>query len=67
MLCSAALEASDDRVRDHCTGLLQRCLENQNNLYNIMHQKGWYKVEAAPQELLTRAQQHISTTQTQMQ
>lgn len=66
MLCSATLEASDANVRAHCAGLLQKCLENQHNLYNLMNQKGWYKIEAAPQEMLTRAQQTIST-QAQMQ
>ena len=67
MLCSASLEASDANIRNHCTGLLQKCLENQHNLFNIMNQKGWYKVETAPQEMLTKAQQNMTTMQTQIQ
>jgi spore coat protein CotF len=66
MICSAALESSDANVRAHCIGLLQKCLDNQHNLYNIMNQKGWYKVEAAPSEMLTKARQSLSM-QAQMQ
>lgn len=67
MLCSAALEAADANIKNHCSGLLQKCLENQHNLFDIMSQKGWYKVETAPQELLTKAQQNMTTMQSQMQ
>jgi spore coat protein CotF len=67
MLCSAALEAQDDQVRNHASGLLNKCLQNQKNLFNIMNQKGWYKVPQAPQELYNDAQQKFSNMQSQMQ
>jgi spore coat protein CotF len=66
MLCHAALEGVDDQVRNHASGLLSKTLQNQKNLFNIMNQKGWYKVDSAPQEMLTSAQQKFTTMQAQM-
>jgi spore coat protein CotF len=67
MLGHAAVEASCDQVKNHATGLLNKSLQNQHNLFNIMNQKGWYKVDSAPQELYNSAQQKLTTMQTQMQ
>jgi spore coat protein CotF len=67
MLCHATLEGSCDQVRNHASGLLNKSLQNQQNLFNIMSQKGWYKVDSAPQELYTSAQQKFTAMQTQMQ
>ncbi len=66
MLTHAVLEGACDQVRDHASGLLNKSLQNQQNLFNIMSQKGWYKVDTAPQELLTSAQQRFTTMQAQM-
>ncbi|MGD0622763.1 MAG: spore coat protein [Thermacetogeniaceae bacterium] len=66
MLCHAALEGSCDQVRNHASGLLNKCLQNQQNLFSIMNQKGWYKVDSAPQELYNSAQQKFTAMQTQM-
>lgn len=67
MLCTAALEGAHEQVRNHASGLLNKCIQNQKNLYDIMNQKGWYKVEAAPQELFDNAQQKFTIMQSQMQ
>lgn len=66
-LCSAVTESSNDKVRSHTTNLLNKALEDQKNLYNFMNQKGWYKVESAPQQEISRAQQSFSSMQSQMQ
>ncbi len=67
MLCHATLEGSCDQVRNHASSLLNKSLQNQQNLFSIMSQKGWYKVDVAPQELYTSAEQKFATMQAQMQ
>jgi len=67
MLCTAAMESANDNVRNHILGLLNKSLENQNNLFQIMNKKGWYKVEAAAQEEYNRAQQNLNTMTSQLQ
>jgi spore coat protein CotF len=66
MLSHAAVESSCDTVMNHASGLLNKSLQNQHNLFNLMSQKGWYKVDNAPQELYNSAQQKFSTMQTQI-
>lgn len=66
-LCTAALESNSDQVRNHITGLLNKAIQNQKALYQIMSSKGWYNVEAAPQEQYNRIQQSVTTMQSQMQ
>ncbi len=66
-LCTAATESACDKVRTHTTNLLNKTLENQRNLFNFMNQKGWYKVETAPQQEMSRIQQSFSSMQSQMQ
>ncbi|NLA59757.1 MAG: spore coat protein [Firmicutes bacterium] len=55
MLCTAALESQDPELRDHYCGLLNKSLENQKALFDIMNQKGWYKTEPAPMEQANRS------------
>jgi spore coat protein CotF len=67
LLCTTAIESSCDKVRSHATGLLNKSLQNQKNLFEIMNKKGWYKVEAAPQDQYSRIQQSFNTLQSQIQ
>ncbi|WP_010249282.1 spore coat protein [Acetivibrio cellulolyticus] len=66
-LCTATIESANDTVRNHVTGLLNKSLQNQKSLFDLMNKKGWYKVEAAPQEQYSRIQQSFTTMQSQMQ
>lgn len=66
-LCTEAIESACDSVRNHATGLLNKSLQNQKSLFELMKKKGWYKVESAPQEQYTRIQQSFTTMQSQMQ
>lgn len=60
-LCTAALESANDQVRNHAMGLLNKSLQNQKKLFDIMNKKGWYQVEAAPVEQFNRIQQSFSS------
>jgi spore coat protein F len=66
-LCTAALESSCEQVRNHTTALLNKSLQNQKSLFDIMNKKGWYKVEAAPSDQYNRIVQNLNTIQSQMQ
>jgi len=60
-LCTTALESANDQVRNHAMGLLNKSLQNQKNLFDIMSKKGWYQVESAPVEQFNRIQQSFSS------
>lgn len=67
MLTSSVLESADQQVRQHFTGLLNQTFDHQKQLFDVMNQKGWYKVAPAPQDELSRIQQSFSMMQQQMQ
>lgn len=64
-LCTAILESANDSVRTQLTQILQQSLRNQKTVFDLMSQKGWYKVEAAPTEQYSRIQQSFTTMQQQ--
>jgi len=66
-LCTTVLESANEQVRNHATGILNKCLQDQKALFDFMNKKGWYKVESAPQEQFSRTQQSFSTLQTHVQ
>ena len=66
-LCTAVLESANPNVRSQLTQILQQSLQNQKTVFDLMNQKGWYKVEAAPAEQYSRIQQSFSTMQQQAQ
>lgn len=67
MLTDAVIESAEPQVRQHFTSLLNQTLDHQKQIFDIMNQKGWYKVAPAPQEELGRIQQSFSTMQQQQQ
>lgn len=66
-LCTAILESANANVRSELTQLLTKSLQNQQNVFGMMNQKGWYKVEPAPSEQYQRIQQSFSTMGQQAQ
>jgi spore coat protein F len=66
-LCTAALESGDPELRDHYCGLLNKSLENQKVLFDIMNRKGWYKTEPAPMEQASRSKQSFEKMRQQAQ
>lgn len=67
MLTSSVLESADQQVRQHFTGLLNQTFDHQKQIFDVMNQKGWYKVAPAPQAEVSRIQQSFSSMQQQMQ
>lgn len=67
MLTTSVMESANPQVRQHFTSLLNQTLDHQKQIFDVMNQKGWYKVAPAPQDELSRIQQSFSTMQQQMQ
>ena len=66
-LCQAAMESNNSNLRSQYTQILSKSLDNQKKFFDLMNQKGFYKVENAPQEQFSRTQQSLSSMQQQMQ
>ncbi|MGE5396765.1 MAG: spore coat protein [Chitinophagales bacterium] len=67
MLTNGVLESADPQVRSHFSSMLNGCLDHQKKIFDVMNQKGWYKVAPAPQDEVSRIQQSFSSMQSQMQ
>mgnify|MGYP003587723911 CR=1 FL=1 len=65
MICTSILESANPTMRSQLSQILQQSLENQKTVFDLMNQKGWYKVEAAPSEQYSRVQQSFVTMQQQ--
>lgn len=66
-LCTSVLESANENVRAQLTQVLQKSLQNQKTVFDLMKQKGWYNVEPAPAEQYSRIQQTFTTMQQQQQ
>ena len=64
-LCTSVLESANENARLQLTQMLQQSLENHKTVFELMNQKGWYKVEPAPPEQYSRIQQSFTTMQQQ--
>ena len=64
-LCTSILESANPNVRTQLSQILQQSFQNQKAVFDLMNQKGWYKVEAAPTEQYNRIQQSFATMQQQ--
>lgn len=67
MVTSAVLESSHPQLRSHFINLLNTTLHHQQQIFDLMNQKGWYKTEMASPEQFSRVQQSLSSVQQQMQ
>ena len=59
-LTNLILESSNNQLRSDCMSVLQKTLDHQKQIFDLMSQKGWYQVSAANQQDLTKAQQQVS-------
>ena len=57
---TATVEASNQQLYQCCSSIMQETLACQRNLYNLMSQKGWYKMQNADQQQIGQAYQQFS-------
>lgn len=60
-----AIEASHDRLHQDVLAILNETHQCQRRLFNLMFEKGWYKLEAAPAYEVQNAYQQFSGYRTQ--
>jgi spore coat protein F len=60
------LESNNQFLRTDAQNLLNRTFQHQKQIYDVMTQKGWYKVENANQQDVSKAQQNVSNIQSSM-
>jgi spore coat protein F len=58
-LNNLVLESVDQRLRQEATQILYRTYQHQKMIWDYMSNKGYYQVEAAPQQDIVRAQQQL--------
>lgn len=64
---TAATEATNSQLRQDFRNILSDEHKYQEQLFNIMNQKGWYNPAQADQEQLNQAQTKYTQMQNQMQ
>lgn len=53
-------ECANESLRHDCISVLANTLEHQKMIWNTMNQKGWYQVQQASPQEISRAQNSIT-------
>jgi spore coat protein F len=62
-LTNLILESNNQFLRNDVTGILTKTFQHQKQIYDLMTQKGWYQVQNASQQDISKAQQDVSNVQ----
>jgi spore coat protein CotF len=54
---NAALECANPNLRNLLTTAARSCMEMSHEIFQYMHQKGWYPVPAMPENVMSQMQQ----------
>jgi len=65
-LTNLILESSNQNLRNDAINLLNRTFQHQKQIFDIMAQKGWYQVQNANPQEISKAQQDVSSIQSSM-
>jgi Spore coat protein len=65
-LTNIILESSNQALRNDATNVLNKTFQHQKQIFDLMTQKGWYQVQNANQQDISKAQQEISKMQSSM-
>jgi spore coat protein F len=63
-LTTLILESSNQYLRNDATNLLTKTFQHQKQIFDLMNQKGWYQVQNANQQDISRAQQEVNSIPT---
>ncbi|MFU0799623.1 MAG: spore coat protein [Xylanivirga thermophila] len=58
-LTNLVLESANQGIRQDAQQILQTTFQHQKAIWDYMNQKGYYQVDMAPQQEITKAQQQI--------
>jgi spore coat protein CotF len=62
-LTNLILESSNQLLRNDATNILTKTFQHQKKIFDLMNQKGWYQVQNASQQDITKAQQDMNSIQ----
>ncbi len=62
-LTNLVLESSNQYLRNDVTNILTRTFQHQKQIFDLMAQKGWYQVQNASQQDISKAQQQLGGIQ----
>ncbi len=65
-LTNFILECSNEQMRKDAQNALMQVFSHQKQIFDLMNQRGWYKIQPADPQQLSRAQQEISGIQQSM-
>lgn len=65
-LTNLVLESANQFLRNDATNMLTRTFQHQKQIFDMMAQKGWYKVQNASQQDVSRAQQEAGSIQSSL-
>lgn len=66
-LTNLVLESTNNALRREAMSVLNRIFDHQKQIFDFLSQKGWYPVEMAKQEDITKAQRDVQTIQNNIQ
>jgi len=60
-LTTLVLESSNQFLRNDATNILTNTFNHQKQIFDLMAQKGWYQVQNASQQEISKAQQEAAS------
>jgi spore coat protein F len=65
-ITNLVLESADQQLRNDATAVLTKTFAHQKQIFDLMSQKGWYQVQNASAQDISRVQQEMNTAQASM-
>jgi spore coat protein F len=62
-MMTLVLESSNQCLRDDGSAVLNRTIQHQKQIFDLMSQKGWYTTQPANQQDIVKAKQEVATIQ----
>ncbi|MEZ0536290.1 spore coat protein [Caldicellulosiruptoraceae bacterium PP1] len=66
-LTTLVTESANNALRKEATSALTRVFDHQKQIFDFLSQKGWYPVDMAKQDDITKAQRDVQTIQSNIQ
>lgn len=65
-LTNLVLESTNQFLRNDVTNILTKTFQHQKQIFDLMSQKGYYKVQNASSQDISKAQQEMGSIQSSM-
>ena len=65
-LTNLVLESNSQFLRNDVTSILTKTFQHQKQIFDLMNQKGWYQIQNASQQDISKAQQEMANVQSSL-